>query len=78
MEIVREFKRPSTEKLVLDIPEQFIDEDLEILIIPVSNGKKRKMEALEKKALFEQLCGLWEGRKEVSLESIRKKAWKRN
>jgi hypothetical protein len=78
MEIVREFKRPASDKLVLDIPEQFIDEELEILIIPVKNHREKKVAKPDKRRLFEQLCGLWEGRQELSLESIRKKAWKRD
>jgi hypothetical protein len=31
----------------------------------------------EKPGRFEMLCGLWEGRTDVSLETVRNKAWKR-
>lgn len=77
MEIVREFKRPGSNKIILNIPDKFIKKDLEILIIPVN--KKSKGKSIDKKRnLFEKLCGLWEGREDISLESIRNKAWKRN
>jgi hypothetical protein len=76
MEIVREFKRPVSKEIVLDIPEEFIDKELEILIIPV--GEKRKNKSIgNKKILFEKLCDLWEDREDISLEKIRNRAWKR-
>ncbi|MCK4763976.1 MAG: hypothetical protein KAW12_17370 [Candidatus Aminicenantes bacterium] len=76
MEIVREFKRPVSQRVVLNIPEEFVKEELEILIIPVN--KKRKKQSIDnKRNLFEKLCGLWEGRTDISLKEIRERAWKR-
>ncbi len=83
MEVIREFKKPGSTRVVLDIPEEFVEKDLEILIIPVNGdiGKKADAragrDARDKKALFENLCGLWEDRDDLTLESIRNKAWKR-
>ena len=76
MEIIREFKRPMSRRVVVDIPEQYVDTELEILIIPVY--KEVRKPSMDKNALFEKLCGLWEGRDDVTLNSIRDKAWKRN
>ena len=53
------------------------EKDLEILIIPSRNDSQTKKKPVEKQALFEQLCGLWENRDDISLETIRNKAWKR-
>jgi hypothetical protein len=78
MEIIREFKKPESKQIVLDIPEEYIQKNLEILIIPTSNDIQTKKKPVEKQALFKQLCGLWENRDDISLETIRKKAWKRN
>ncbi len=75
MEIVREYKRPSSSRIMLDIPEKFVDKDLEILIIPVDNGKEETK--ADKEKLFEQLCGLWSGRDDITAGELRKKAWKR-
>ena len=75
MEIIREFKRPMSRIVVLDIPEKLVDTELEILIIPVDKEIKKK--SVDKKYLFEKLCGLWEGREDLTLGSIRDKAWKR-
>jgi hypothetical protein len=78
MEIIREFKKPESRQIVLDIPEEYVQKDLEILIIPTINDSQTKKKPVEKQALFEQLCGLWENRDDISLETIRNKAWKRN
>lgn len=73
MEIIRELKKPGSRQIVLDIPEKFIKTELEILIIPLTEEPREK--SVDKAALFDKLCGLWEGRKDISLESIRDKAW---
>jgi len=78
MDVIREFKKPSSNQIVLDIPEKLVETELEILIIPVNGIIKKKKSAIEKRALFEKLCGLWEDREDLTLESIRNKAWKRN
>ncbi len=80
MEVIREYKKPMSRKLVLEIPENLVEEELEILIIPVNVNDKTKTKetAFDKNQLFEGLCGLWEGREGLSLEDIRNKAWKRN
>ena len=75
MEIIREFKTPVSRQIVLDIPEKFVDTDLEILIIPLKEKVREK--SVDKRSLFDKLCGLWEGRSDITLESIRDKAWKR-
>ncbi len=75
MEIIRELKKPVSRQIVLDIPEKFVETELEILIIPLT--EKPRKESVDKDALFDKLCGLWEGRSDISLESIRNKAWKR-
>jgi len=83
MEVIREFRKPGSTKVMLDIPEEFVEKDLEILIMPVNEDTGRKPDARtgrsvrDKQALFENLCGLWEGREDLTLESIRNKAWKR-
>lgn len=75
MEIVREYKKPVSNRIVLDIPKSMVDRELEILIIPVNEEKKKK--AKNKRKLFQELCGLWEKREDLTLEKIRDKAWKR-
>ncbi len=75
MEIIREFKKPASRQIVLDIPEKFVETDLEILIIPLNEKTRKK--SVDKRSLFDKLCGLWEGRSDITLESIRDKAWKR-
>jgi hypothetical protein len=40
------------------------------------NDKTRK-KSVDKHSLFNKLCGLWENRGDITLESIRDKAWKR-
>ena len=75
MEIIREFKTPVSRQIVLDIPEKFIETDLEILIIPLNEKVQKK--SVDKRSLFDKLCGLWEGRNDITLESIRDKAWNR-
>jgi len=77
MEVIREFKKPGSTRVVLDIPENFVEKELEILIIPVNGNIKKKVKARDKNTLFESLCGLWEDRKDLTLENIRNKAWKR-
>ncbi|NIM11809.1 MAG: hypothetical protein GTO45_06795 [Candidatus Aminicenantes bacterium] len=78
MEILREFKKPVSRQIVLDIPEEYVQKELEILIIPTDNNIQTKKKPLDKKALFDKLCGLWKDRDDVSLETIRNRAWKRN
>ncbi len=46
MEVIREFKKPVSRKLVLDIPERFVKEELEILIIPVNETLDRKRKTI--------------------------------
>jgi hypothetical protein len=75
MDIIREFKKPASRQIVLDIPEKFVETDLEILIIPLNEKTRKK--SVDKRALFDKLCGIWEGRSDITLESIRDKAWKR-
>ena len=75
MEIIREFKKPASSRIVLDIPEEFVETELEILIIPLNEKTRKK--SVNKRILFDKLCGLWEGRSDITLESIRNKAWKR-
>jgi hypothetical protein len=75
MEIIRELKKPVSRQIVLDIPEKFVETELEILIIPLT--EKPRKESVDKDSLFDKLCGLWEGRSDISLESIGSKAWKR-
>ncbi len=80
MEVIREFKKPGSKKVVLDIPEEFVEKELEILIIPVNGNIEKKTgirDTRDKRALFEGLCGLWEDRTDLTLENIRNKAWKR-
>jgi len=78
MEIVREYKRPNTRRVVLEIPENFVHTNLEILIIPVEETAEKNSRFVEREKLFDEMCGIWEGREDVSLETIRNKAWKRN
>jgi len=75
MEIIREFKKPTSRQIILDIPEKFVETDLEILIIPLNEKNRKK--SIDKRALFDKLCGIWEDRSDITLESIRDKAWKR-
>jgi hypothetical protein len=75
MDIIREFKKPVSRQIVLDIPEKFVETDLEILIIPLNDKTRKK--SVDKHSLFNKLCGLWENRGDITLESIRDKAWKR-
>ena len=75
MEIIRELKKPVSRQIVLDIPEKYIETELEILIIPLTGYPPTK--SVDKDALFDKLCGLWENRSDISLENIRNKAWKR-
>jgi hypothetical protein len=77
MEVIREFKKPVSRRVVLDIPEKFVEKELEILIIPVNEDIRKKKKAIDKWILFEKLCGLWEDREDITLENIRNKAWKR-
>jgi len=42
MEIIREFKTLASRQIVLDIPEKFVETDLEILIIPLNEKTKKK------------------------------------
>ena len=76
MEIIREYKKPESNQIVLDIPKRFVDKELEILIIPVGGEKKKK--TINKKKLFQELCGIWADRDDLSLKDIRDKAWKMN
>jgi len=76
MEIIREYKRPGSNRLILDIPNRYIDKELEILIIPVEDEIKK--ETKNKKKLFQELCGIWADRTDLTLQTIRDKAWKRN
>jgi len=78
MEILREFKKPVSRQIVLDIPEEYVQKELEILVIPTNNNIQTPKKPLDKKALFDKLCGLWKDRDDISLESIRNRAWKRN
>lgn len=78
MEVIREYKTPASRRVVLNIPEKFVDTELEILIIPVNGNSKKETEKIDKEDLFEKLCGIWEDRTDLTLESIRNKAWKRN
>jgi len=78
MEIIREFIKPASNKLVLDIPERFVQEELEILIIPVNTKPREAGTTVDKQELFNDMCGIWEGRDDITLENIRNKAWKRN
>jgi len=41
MEIIRKFKRPLSKRIVLNIPDHYVDKDLEILIIPVDQETKK-------------------------------------
>ncbi len=79
MEIVREFTRATSRQVVIDIPQDFLRKELEILIIPVKSPKKveKKKSGKNKDELFEKMCGLWEGREDITLERIRERAWKR-
>jgi hypothetical protein len=77
MNIIREFRKPMSDKVVLDIPERFVNTEIEILIIPMEETIKKKKRSVDRRKLFNNLCGLWEDRKDLTLESIRSKAWKR-
>ena len=77
MNIIREFKRPMSDEVVVAIPKRFVNTEIEILIIPVKENVKKKKRSIDRGALFNKLCGLWEDRKDLTLESIRSKAWKR-
>lgn len=78
MEILREFRRSASNRIVLEIPEKFVEKELEILIIPTNHDQENKRSASEREELFENLCGIWKDRDDISLESIRNKAWKRH
>jgi len=78
MNIVREYRKPMSDKVVLQIPERFVNTELEILIIPMEKRNTTKKRFASKKELFNKLCGLWEDRKDLTIENIRSKAWKRD
>jgi hypothetical protein len=77
MDVIREFKRPLSSRVILDIPDRFVRKDLEILVIPIDRERKLAPRKNNKEKLFEKLCGLWEDRMDLNIESIRAKAWKR-
>jgi len=78
MNIVREYRKPMSDKVVLQIPERFVNTELEILIIPMEKRNTTKKRFASKKELFNKLSGLWEDRKDLTIENIRSKAWKRD
>ncbi len=77
MDVIREFRRPLSNRVVLDIPERYVRKELEILVIPINRDIKLMPRKNNKEKLFEKLCGLWEDRADLTIESIRAKAWKR-
>lgn len=77
MDVIREYIKPLSSKVVLSIPEKFVKKELEILVIPINKDRKLMPRRSSKKKLFEKLCGLWEDRPDLTIESIRAKAWKR-
>ena len=77
MDVIREFKRPLSNRVILDIPERFVKRELEILVIPINSESKPTPQKKDKGKLFEKLCGLWGDRADLTIENIRAKAWTR-
>ncbi|MCP4156916.1 MAG: hypothetical protein GY757_54895 [bacterium] len=71
MKIIREFRKPLSNRIVLNIPETYVKKNLEILIIPPPEENSSKIGKKEKAKLFEKLCGMWEDRPDISREELR-------
>ena len=61
MELIREIKETDSDKLVIDLPEEFRDRKVEITIVPVDKKKTGKFSKEIKNFLELGGSGCWEG-----------------
>lgn len=69
MEVFREIREIDSDKLVIDVPEEFRDRKVEITIVPMSKKKKEKFSKEIEKFLKLGGSGCWEGNLDEMRES---------
>jgi hypothetical protein len=61
MEVIREIRETDSDKLVIDVPEEFRDRKVEITIVPVNKKKTKKISKEIENFLELGGSGCWEG-----------------
>jgi len=58
MNMIREIIRPSSEYYSLHIPKEYIDKDIEILVLPFEYPEDKKQSVSKNKQLLQKTAGL--------------------
>ncbi|MGD2088309.1 MAG: hypothetical protein PVH61_19175 [Candidatus Aminicenantes bacterium] len=69
MEVFREIRQTDSDKLVIDVPEEFRDRKVEITIVPVNKKKNKKFSKEIENFLKLGGSGCWEGNLDEMRES---------
>ena len=73
--MIREMIRPQHTSININIPESYIDRDIEIIVFPVDKDSRVKKEI---KASKKSLKGVFSGYANSSLISLEENAWKQH
>ena len=69
MEVFREIRETNSDKLIIDVPEEFRDKKVEITIVPVNKKKTGKFSKETENFLKLGGSGCWEGNLDEMRES---------